>query len=132
MNATPFTALSLLAIENVLEAFQTLNEATDHPMKQHCRDLIKNALDAIGEKVITGTYQKSLSDAIEAAKNELKMKGAVLAENEGVIFSPIGYGVTLSRDYKLESFKGKQTKKWGHIVIYRMDSGNYEQTNYIL
>lgn len=44
----------------------------------------------------------------------------------------VSYGQTVSRSFELASLKGKKTKKWAHITLYRMESGRYELTNYIL
>lgn len=44
----------------------------------------------------------------------------------------VSYGQTVSKSFELVSLKGKKTKKWAHISLYRMESGRYELTNYIL
>lgn len=81
-------------------------------------------------------FHETLSEAVYAAKAELLARKAVIAPNAPCRFSPchggMAYGQTLSENYPLESYKGKATKKYGHITICRMDTGRYEQNNYIL
>ena len=45
---------------------------------------------------------------------------------------PVNYGQTLQASYEILTLKGKPTRKRFHISIYRMDSGNYELTTYVL
>jgi hypothetical protein len=42
------------------------------------------------------------------------------------------YGATRSFHFELLTIRGKQTKKFFHVTIYRLDSGRYELTTYIL
>ena len=60
---------------------------------------------------------------------------AVFEDESGemfVFFPPVNYGQTFSKSYPLKTLRGKPTKKWAHMVIYRMESGRYELANYIL
>lgn len=34
--------------------------------------------------------------------------------------------------FELTSYKGKGTRKWGHITVWRHESGRYEGNSYIL
>lgn len=45
---------------------------------------------------------------------------------------PVEYGQTKRADLGLVGIKGRQTKKFFHVSVYRMDSGRYELTTYIL
>lgn len=44
----------------------------------------------------------------------------------------LAYGQTRNHNFELLTLKGKQTRKWFHVTIYRMDNGRYELTSYIL
>lgn len=45
---------------------------------------------------------------------------------------PVAYGETRAFNFEIATLKGKPTRKWFHISIYRLDSGRYELTTYIL
>ncbi len=83
-------------------------------------------------------YAETLSESLDNAFAELKDRGAVIAvdieQHAREMFGDGGirYNETRSANIPLVSYKGKATKKAGHITIYRMESGRYEQTNYIL
>ena len=53
---------------------------------------------------------------------------------EETIYSqgPVNYGQTLQVHLELKTLKSKPTRKFFHASIYRMDSGRYELTSYIL
>jgi hypothetical protein len=44
----------------------------------------------------------------------------------------IAYGHSHCFNFEIKTYRGKPTRKWFHIVIYRLDSGRYELTTYIL
>ena len=44
----------------------------------------------------------------------------------------LAYGTTKKAHYELESLKGKKTKKYFHVTIFRKENGRYEMTCYIL
>lgn len=46
-------------------------------------------------------------------------------------FGGISYEQSREAHYKLLSYKGKPTRKYLHVTIYRMPSGNYELTMYV-
>lgn len=83
-------------------------------------------------------YAETLSQSLDRAFLELRDRGAAISADmeqqarEGFAFDGVKYGETKMANFPLDSYKGKPTKKGGHISIYRMESGRYEQTNYIL
>jgi hypothetical protein len=75
------------------------------------------------------TYFSQMSEAIDHAKGEAMAKGFQVIENP-FIFSPVNYGQT--GRFTLELLKNdKPQKKCLVIILYRMESGKYELTNYI-
>jgi len=44
---------------------------------------------------------------------------------------PVNYGETYRTQFEILTRKGKPSRSWFHIVIYRLESGNYELTTYI-
>jgi hypothetical protein len=44
----------------------------------------------------------------------------------------VTYGATVSEHIELATLKGRPTRKYAHAVVYRMESGRYELTFYIL
>jgi hypothetical protein len=45
---------------------------------------------------------------------------------------PVNYGQTIQVHLELKTLKSKPTRKFFHVSLYRMDSGRYELTSYIL
>lgn len=80
-------------------------------------------------------YHETLGAALVTAIAYAAEAKAVINESELTDqFSNggVSYGETRNGDVEIESLKGKGTRKWFHVVIYRMDSGTYELTCYIL
>ena len=80
-------------------------------------------------------YHDLLTKALEAAKIEAFCQGAIIDRNEldeAYASGGIPYGATREAHLPIEFLKGKNTKKHFHVSIYRMDSGRYELTCYIL
>lgn len=81
---------------------------------------------------------ETLGSALNAGMAELVARPAVLCTEseqtarEKYTFGGMVYGETKSADVKLISYKNKPTKKWGHITIYRHESGRYEVNTYVL
>lgn len=59
----------------------------------------------------------------------LKDKDAIVSRFE---FDGVPYGTTKEAHAEIETIKGKSTKKWFHVSIYRLESGRYELTIYVL
>lgn len=83
-------------------------------------------------------WHETQSQAVDLAVSELKARGAGIAPDieqdmrEGFGNGGQRYGETKIANIPLVTYKGKPTKKFGHITIYRAESGRYEQVNYIL
>ena len=80
-------------------------------------------------------YFETLSAAVDdivaraaAARMELKNP----AEIQEVFSSHIAYETDRSGNFELVRIRGKRTYKWFHAQIYRMHSGRYELTTYVL
>jgi hypothetical protein len=82
------------------------------------------------------TYFPTLGQALEAFATKVENGKGVFADRDSVFSSCDGmgvpYGQTVSRDFALASLKGKATKKFAHFSLYRMESGTYELTSYVL
>ena len=80
-------------------------------------------------------YFETLNGAIVAALSGAIANAAELDLQEHTLDrlnSYMNYEETKEVHCPILAIKGKPTKKWYHIVIYRMSSGRYELTNYIL
>lgn len=89
-------------------------------------------------------YFPTFSEALDAVQTRLNLSAIELVfgtvntppdEHWTVQVSrmgPVAYGQTLSANFEILTLKGKPTRKWYHIVIYRMDNGSYELVTYIL
>lgn len=80
-------------------------------------------------------YHETLSAALDEASSYATRKGCVVAIRE--LYEPfnyggINYGETKDSHATILSIDGNNTRKKFHTVIYRMDSGRYELTCYIL
>lgn len=87
------------------------------------------------------TYHETLAAALDAVERWAGENRAVI--NVGFAapdawkerFS-VGYciyaGCSARESFELLSYKGKETRKWLHINLYRLESGLYELNCYIL
>ena len=78
---------------------------------------------------------ETLAETLRAFIDFVKTSGGVFEEDEDEMFlftSPVNYQTSMEGHYPLASFKGRGTKKYAHMTIYRMESGRYELVNYIL
>ena len=76
----------------------------------------------------------TLWQALNQAEKELSESRAIPAENwqEKFQYGGIPYGTRKEAHFPLLSYKGKPTKKYGHVVIERLDRGTYEVVVYCL
>ena len=84
---------------------------------------------------MTETYFETFAGAIDGAIRAADEARALLARPSEVwsmVQEPLNYEQTRTGDFALELLKGRPTKKFFHISIYRLDSGRYELTTYIL
>jgi hypothetical protein len=80
-------------------------------------------------------YHETLSSALFHAKVEAFASGAIINRDEldeAYSTGGVPYGTTREAHLPIEFLKSKATKKHFHVSIYRMDSGRYELTCYIL
>jgi hypothetical protein len=80
-------------------------------------------------------YHETLSLALQAAEAHAVCSRAMIdrdALREEFATGGIPYGTTRNADLPIQFYKGKPTRKGFHVSIYRMDSGRYELTCYIL
>lgn len=82
-------------------------------------------------------YTDTLGQALEAIVKDIDAKGIVLAEDsknwlEAFTFGGLAYGQDREVHAEIETIKGKNTVKFAHAHIWRLDSGRYEWLVYIL
>ncbi len=80
-------------------------------------------------------YHETLGEAITQGHKNFTDRKAIVTdrkEDERFVFGGLAYGETKEAHYPIETLKGKSTKKYAHMTIYRMESGRYELTTYIL
>lgn len=76
-------------------------------------------------------YFETLADVVTEIRRRIDVAKAITV-NPVNITEPVNYGCTLTEDFELLTFNGRPTRKWAHVSIYRLDSGRYELTAYIL
>ena len=83
-------------------------------------------------------YFETLGAALDSFVQQTEDKGGAFASEQPQIHvaekfnGGVTYGATVSRSFELLSLKGKPTRKGAHCVVYRMESGRYELTAYVL
>lgn len=80
-------------------------------------------------------YYETHAEAIDALDAALYEAGTVLDPNwqdEVHNRGHIAYGTTQTFDWPIIEARGKRTRKYFHAAIYRMESGRYEVTSYVL
>ena len=81
------------------------------------------------------TYHETLGAVILEVHSVLIANGIELVDADAFINHfhslPISYGQTEQAHAEIKAIKGKSTKKWAHVTIYRLDSGRYELTLYV-
>ena len=80
-------------------------------------------------------YHSTLSGAVDEIVYRLLRQGAVPADpNWRDTFSslPLYRAQSHRTSFELASLRGKLTKKFFHVNLYRLDSGRYELNTYIL
>lgn len=82
-------------------------------------------------------FHSTLSSAINAVNAHLLTRKIVIAENEKnwtdvFCFGGLAYGENKEAHFPIASLKEKPTRKFGHVTIWRNESGRYEVNFYIL
>lgn len=95
-------------------------------------------------KNVIPSYFYTLNETVDAAqlylddaRAELRLSGLCCPADahwttDSALCSHVGYGETRRANFEIARLKGKPTKKWFHMVIYRAETGRYELTAYIL
>jgi len=102
--------------------------------KYQLRDLIREVIQEV-----TSPFYETLGQALDALEVYIQKERAVLDPQEhpeGVrepfALDGIAYETKKDANYKLISYKGKPTRKYLHVSIYRMPTGRYELTHYVM
>jgi len=70
---------------------------------------------------------------IEAAQKFLKENGCECSEFSNHLFTGgVSYGEKRTWDFEIDKLKNRNTKKYFHFIIFRLENGMYENINYIL
>ena len=80
-------------------------------------------------------WHNTLSQALDVGIAEIKARAEFKNEQDirdPFVFDGIKYGCTKEGHAELATYKGKSTKKFAHITIYRAETGRYEVTAYCL
>jgi hypothetical protein len=86
---------------------------------------------------MSNIYFETFGEAIDGAIGAIHARNGVLISScyeasEVMGAEPINYNQTRTFDFPIEFLKGKPTRKYYHVSIYRMPSGRYELTTYVL
>jgi hypothetical protein len=71
---------------------------------------------------------ETLSDCLDAARKDCENNKIVLT-NQIDNFEPMQYNTVQRKSFEIDTIKGKNTRKYYHIIISRLD-GRYELVNY--
>lgn len=79
-------------------------------------------------------FYDRLDQVIDAVKADLSENDATFkqASSLELMNGPIAYGETHVWHFILETLKGKNTRKYLHVSVYRTESGRYELTHYYM
>jgi len=97
-------------------------------------DLVKQSLSEA--KYDYETYHDRLDQALDEVNKFIETNKIVLAEPDSIQkafqFGGVNYGETKDAHAQITSINLKPTKKYLHVTLYRIESGRYELTIYIL
>ena len=83
-------------------------------------------------KNATKTYHETMGSLIEDVKiNYLELNKIESREFDEHIFESVPYEKNFHRAFEIDSMKGKNTRKYIQLCVYRMASGRYELVIYI-
>jgi hypothetical protein len=81
-------------------------------------------------------FHETLGAAVSAAFDYLESRRAefdlALRLDNPFTFGGVPYGTNKDAHFELTSFKGKPTRKFGHINVWRSETGRYEVNAYVL
>lgn len=79
------------------------------------------------------TYHETLSSVFEEFKSALIANGIEVKDFSDLEnANGLSYGQNARFNFPIHKKKGKGTNAWAHLSVFRMDSGRYEMTAYIL
>ena len=79
----------------------------------------------------TTTYHETLHALIQdVQENFLNLNGATSEEFANHFWQPVGYNETAHVSFKLDTLRGKNTRRYLQVVIYRFETGRYELVCY--
>lgn len=116
-NKTCFSSKALLLFMTMKERIKTIGQ-----------------VNRAEERAARGDYQQSFCGCQTQVQLRLQREHVVLENPEwqADFAGPVNYGDTRRWHFAIATIKDKPTKKWYHISIYRMESGTYELTTYVL
>lgn len=80
-------------------------------------------------------FHDTLGSAVSAAFDYLEARRAqfdpALRLDNPFTFGGVAYGTNKDAHFELISFKGKPTRKFGHINVWRSETGLYEVNAYV-
>lgn len=77
-------------------------------------------------------YHTAQASALIEAEKEARQRGYNITYADYLWCEHVAYGHTVKYDFPLTRIDGRNTKKWIHIQLYRMDKGTYELNCFIL
>ena len=79
----------------------------------------------------TTTYHETLHSLVQDVQdNFLDLNRATSEEFANHFWQSVGYNETAHVSFKLDSYKGKNTRRYLQVVIYRFETGRYELVCY--
>jgi len=84
---------------------------------------------------MSNIYHDTFAGAIEAAATNAAKAGVVFHDLQwtaDIAREPVNYGETRRMSVPVFTYKGRVTRKHFQVVLYRLDSGTYELTTYVL
>lgn len=77
------------------------------------------------------TYFETQAAAIRSVEESIETRKYQLQPTDCLRFEHVNYGGTVHYNIPLQRTDNKNTKRWVHIQMYRMDSGRYELNYYL-
>jgi len=78
------------------------------------------------------TYFETQQAALHCADQMATKRGYIPQYPDNIWTEHVNYGTTVRYHIPMLTKKGNLAKKYLHIVLYRMDSGRYELTTFLM
>lgn len=75
---------------------------------------------------------ETLSRSLDDVQSYIEEEKIELVDDFRLDWDHISYNSKAEKHFEIKSLKGKKTRKWLHVNIYRLDSGRYEVNCYCL